>query len=83
MPLDPVRVEEVRGWLTKAATDLRAADHDRTASPPLLEDVVFHAQRLPRARSRGAPLPLGARGCVSLPLDSIRGSGEVPRTRVA
>jgi len=45
MPLDPVRVEEVRGWLTKAATDLRAADHDRTASPPLLEDVVFHAQQ--------------------------------------
>jgi HEPN domain-containing protein len=45
MPRDPVRVAEARGWLLKAAQDLRAADHDRTAKPPLLEDVVFHAQQ--------------------------------------
>lgn len=42
---DPVRVAEVRGWLLKTATDLRAADYEMTANPPLFEDIVFHAQQ--------------------------------------
>ncbi|MFM1921930.1 MAG: hypothetical protein RLZZ303_3564 [Candidatus Hydrogenedentota bacterium] len=41
---DP-RVLEVRGWLLRASEDLRAGRHDLTASPPLLNDVVFHAQQ--------------------------------------
>lgn len=45
MPHDPVLVADVRAWLTKAAVDLRAGDHDLAASPPLLEDVVFHSQQ--------------------------------------
>ncbi len=39
---DPVRVEDTRAWLIMAAKDLRSAEHGLTASPPLLEDVVFH-----------------------------------------
>lgn len=45
MPLDPARVRETRAWLSKAATDLRAARHDLRASPPLLDVVVFHTQQ--------------------------------------
>lgn len=46
MPLDPVKVAETRAWLSKAALDLRAAEHERTATPPLTGDMVFHAQQL-------------------------------------
>lgn len=45
MPHDPELVSETRAWLVKAAQDLAAADHELTASPPLLEDIVFHAQQ--------------------------------------
>jgi HEPN domain-containing protein len=41
---DP-RILEIRGWLLRASEDLRAGRHDLTASPPLLNDVVFHAQQ--------------------------------------
>lgn len=40
-----VRTLEVRGWLLRASEDLRAAKHDLTARPPLLNDVAFHAQQ--------------------------------------
>ena len=40
-----VRTLEVRGWLLRAGEDLRAGRHDLTASPPLLNDVAFHAQQ--------------------------------------
>ena len=46
MPLDPAKVAETRAWLSKAALDLRAAEHERTATPPLTGDMVFHAQQL-------------------------------------
>jgi HEPN domain-containing protein len=46
MPLDPAKVTETRAWLSKAALDLRAAEHERTATPPLTGDMVFHAQQL-------------------------------------
>jgi HEPN domain-containing protein len=45
MPLDPVLAAETQAWLKKAATDLRAAKHDLSASPPILADVVFHCQQ--------------------------------------
>lgn len=41
MPAEPVLIAETRAWLRKAAHDLRAAGHNLTASPPLLDDVVF------------------------------------------
>ncbi len=46
MPHDPARVADVKAWLAKATVDLRAAKHDRTAKPPITEDIVFHAQQL-------------------------------------
>ena len=45
MPHDPARVAEVRAWLARAAEDLRAADHELTANPPILGDLVFHCQQ--------------------------------------
>lgn len=45
MPFDPVLVEDTRAWLRKAAEDLRAAQHDRSAEPPLWGDMAFHAQQ--------------------------------------
>lgn len=45
MPLDPARAGEACAWLAKAAQDLRAADVDLAAVPPLVEDTAFHAQQ--------------------------------------
>ena len=45
MPHDPIRIADVRSWIHKAARDLLAGDHERAADPPILEDVVFHAQQ--------------------------------------
>jgi HEPN domain-containing protein len=45
MPSDPALVTETRAWLAKAALDLRAARHEFTAEPPLLDDIVFHPQQ--------------------------------------
>lgn len=45
MSADADRDAEIRAWLTRADADLRAADHDRTASPPLAADSLFHAQQ--------------------------------------
>ena len=44
MPPD-ARTAETRSWLIKAASDLRAAAHEFSALPPLLADIVFHAQQ--------------------------------------
>ncbi len=46
MQPDPAKIAETRGWLSKAALDLRAAEYERTASPPITADMVFHAQQL-------------------------------------
>ena len=40
------RAAEVRDWLTKAALDLRGAQIDLSAQPPLLEDALFHCQQV-------------------------------------
>jgi HEPN domain-containing protein len=45
MPHDPELVAETRAWLAKARLDLAAADHELTAEPPFVEDIVFHAQQ--------------------------------------
>lgn len=44
MPPD-ARAVETRSWLAKAFSDLRAAAHEFTAQPPILDDIVFHAQQ--------------------------------------
>jgi HEPN domain-containing protein len=53
MPLDPERVAEARGWLAKAEEDLRAADFERTAQPPLSSDIVFHSQQAAEKAMKG------------------------------
>ena len=45
MPLDPVLAREVSAWLVKAMEDLRAAQVDLKAEPPLLNDTLFHCQQ--------------------------------------
>ena len=52
MPPDP-RVLETRSWLAKAASDLRAAPHEFRADPPLLDDIVFHAQQAAEKTLKG------------------------------
>ena len=43
--MQPEIVEEVRSWLGKARADLRAAEVDIGASPPLIGDAFFHCQQ--------------------------------------
>ncbi|MBI1723675.1 MAG: HEPN domain-containing protein [Gemmatimonadetes bacterium] len=45
MPLDPVREADTRGWLAKARMDLRSAEVDLGASPPITGDAAFHCQQ--------------------------------------
>jgi hypothetical protein len=45
MPLDPALDREVSAWLGKATEDLRAAQVDLKAEPPLLNDSLFHCQQ--------------------------------------
>ena len=41
----PEVTAEVREWLERAVDDLREAEHDLTAAPPLVRGVVFHCQQ--------------------------------------
>jgi predicted nucleotidyltransferase/HEPN domain-containing protein len=50
---DPVLVAETKAWFTKAANDLRAADHEFSAQPPLLGDIVFHCQQAVEKSMKG------------------------------
>ena len=45
MPHDVHRVADTRGWLLKAADDLRGAEVDLAAVPPLTGDAAFHCQQ--------------------------------------
>ena len=45
MPLDPVIQKEISAWLHKSREDLRAAEVDLAAKPPLLSDSLFHCQQ--------------------------------------
>jgi HEPN domain-containing protein len=53
MPHDPARVAEVRSWLAKASEDLRAAEFESAAEPPLSADVAFHAQQAAEKAMKG------------------------------
>jgi len=53
MPHDPERVAEVRSWFSRAESDLRAAEVSRSAEPPLLDVVVFHAQQAAEKSMKG------------------------------
>lgn len=53
MPHDPTRLSETRGWLQKAADDLRVAEHSLTADPPLLSACVFHCQQAAEKALKG------------------------------
>jgi HEPN domain-containing protein len=46
-------VEDTKAWLTKAKSDLEAAVHNLTASPPLLGDLVFHCQQAAEKAMKG------------------------------
>jgi HEPN domain-containing protein len=43
--MQPEKLAEVRSWLKKAANDLRGADIDLAATPPFIEDMLFHCQQ--------------------------------------
>lgn len=45
MPYDPVRVADTRAWYEKAVLDLRSAEVDLAAQPPLTADALFHCQQ--------------------------------------
>ena len=53
MPHDPARVAETRGWLARASSDVRAAEHELRATPPLLDDIVFHCQQAAEKSLKG------------------------------
>jgi HEPN domain-containing protein len=40
-----VRAADTRAWLARARDDLRGAEIDLAASPPLLGDAAFHCQQ--------------------------------------
>jgi HEPN domain-containing protein len=42
---DPILVQETKGWLKKAAIDIRSAEHALTAIPPISTDAVYHSQQ--------------------------------------
>jgi HEPN domain-containing protein len=45
MSLDPVLLADTHAWLVRATGDLRAAEVDLDAEPPLVEDALFHCQQ--------------------------------------
>ena len=44
---------EVRAWFAKAAQDLRSAEVDLAASPPIIEDALFHCQQAAEKAMKG------------------------------
>jgi len=45
MPLDANILREAESWLHKSREDLRAAQVDLEAVPPILGDCLFHCQQ--------------------------------------
>jgi HEPN domain-containing protein len=45
MPYDPQHVVDMQAWLRRSEQDIRAAETDLTAHPPLLSDTAFHCQQ--------------------------------------
>ena len=50
---DDARRADARAWLSKAAADLRGASIDLAATPPLLEDALFHCQQAAEKTLKG------------------------------
>ncbi len=51
--MQPEELAEVRSWLKKASNDLRGADIDLAASPPFIEDMLFHCQQAVEKAMKG------------------------------
>jgi HEPN domain-containing protein len=51
--MQPETEAEARAWFQKAANDLRGADIDLTANPPLIEDALFHCQQAAEKSMKG------------------------------
>mgnify|MGYP001563583143 CR=1 FL=1 len=49
------RVAETRAWFAKSRFDLRCAEADLQAVPPLVEDVLFHCQQAAEKAMKGFP----------------------------
>ena len=45
MPLDPVLLDNTKAWFAKARKDIYSAEIDLAASPPAVEDALFHCQQ--------------------------------------
>jgi HEPN domain-containing protein len=53
MQSDPILVEDTRAWFRRVAVDLRSADAAFAATPPVLEDIVFHCQQAAEKAMKG------------------------------
>jgi HEPN domain-containing protein len=53
MPHDLVLVADTLGWFRKAEDDLRGAEIDLAADPPLAGDALFHCQQAAEKILRG------------------------------
>lgn len=51
--MQPEKAAAVRGWLSKAADDLRGARIDLDADPPFIEDALFHCQQAAEKSLKG------------------------------
>ncbi|MHB8068174.1 MAG: HEPN domain-containing protein [Desulfobaccales bacterium] len=51
--MQPEKIAEAKSWLKKAADDLRGADLDLAATPPFLEDALFHCQQAAEKAMKG------------------------------
>jgi len=51
--MPPDRARDARRWFLKPCEDLRASRHDLTATPPLVEDALFHAQQTVEKAAKG------------------------------
>jgi HEPN domain-containing protein len=53
MAIDPELADETKGWLIKAANDLRAAEALRSTLPPVLDEAVFNWQQAAEKSLKG------------------------------
>ncbi|HNA27031.1 MAG TPA: HEPN domain-containing protein [Nitrospira sp.] len=51
--MQPETAVEARAWFQKARNDLRGADIDLAAAPPLVEDALFHCQQAAEKAMKG------------------------------
>ena len=53
MPHDPVLIADTEACFLKVSLDLRSAQVDAAADPPILEDILFHAQQAVEKAMKG------------------------------